>query len=448
MLGVVLSYEPAVRSEANPPVHDCDRLAASPYDDRAVVPAVSDRNIDVEKAIQACKAALNEFPNTPRFQAQLGRALYKANHDEEAADWFRKVAEQRYGYGMYALGAMYAEGHGVPQDDAQAVAWFRKAAEQGNAPAQAWLGVMYREGRGVPQDDAQAVAWFRKAAEQGNAPAQAHLGWMYMAGRGVPQDDAQAVAWFRKAAEQGDAWAQNTLGGMYRAGRGVPQDHAEAKKWYQKAAEQGLAEAKTALAQMASSSQGPASVGDTRSQSELTSQSALTESEAKAVLEPFVTETITSRIDTRDTTLWTNGIVSDLTTRGCWVPHTYDPWGDEYGYVAFSYIHLRERGIADQCKSFLAGAVLLPAQGNRASYAVQITIIAYRAELAKITSILTRNGTAEVEFTVAFKPTEYYKQLTERSPDAVKKGILSSSPTEGTRRATLIKYDQGWRVRD
>ena len=40
-------------------------------------------------------------------------------------------------------------------------------AARGNADAQFDLGVMYAQGHGVAQDDVQAVAWLRKAADQG-----------------------------------------------------------------------------------------------------------------------------------------------------------------------------------------------------------------------------------------------------------------------------------------
>ena len=43
----------------------------------------------------------------------------------------------------------------------------RARAELGVAGAQFNLGVMYAEGRGVPQDDAEAARWYRLAAEQG-----------------------------------------------------------------------------------------------------------------------------------------------------------------------------------------------------------------------------------------------------------------------------------------
>ena len=45
----------------------------------------------------------------------------------------------------------------------------RARAELGDAPAQNDLGVMYADGRGVPQDDAEAVRWYRLAAAQRNA---------------------------------------------------------------------------------------------------------------------------------------------------------------------------------------------------------------------------------------------------------------------------------------
>ena len=54
-----------------------------------------------------------------------------------------------------------------------------RSAEQGDAVAQAALGVSYANGDGVPQDDAEAVRWYRLAAEQGIAAAQYNLGSMY-----------------------------------------------------------------------------------------------------------------------------------------------------------------------------------------------------------------------------------------------------------------------------
>ncbi|MBI4626967.1 MAG: sel1 repeat family protein [Verrucomicrobia bacterium] len=62
---------------------------------------------------------------------------------------------------------MYANGDGVPKDNAGAVKWFRKAAEQGNITAQGNLGSMYGNGTGVAKDAVEGLAWSNIAASSG-----------------------------------------------------------------------------------------------------------------------------------------------------------------------------------------------------------------------------------------------------------------------------------------
>jgi len=159
---------------------------------------------------------------------------------------FRPLADQGDALAQFNLGLMYANGQGVPQNDAEAFGWFRSAADQGLADAQYNLGLMYLNGKSPlnmfvsdPKSAdvvkkihyASAVEWFRKAADQGHALAQYNLGSMYLSGQGVPQDYAEAVKWYRKAADQGFAPAQYNLGLMYDNGQGVPQDYVQAHKW-------------------------------------------------------------------------------------------------------------------------------------------------------------------------------------------------------------------------
>jgi TPR repeat protein len=115
----------------------------------------------------------------------------------------RVLAEQGDADAQFNLGLMYANGDGVPQNDAESAKWFRLAAEQGDAPAQSTLGVMYANGEGVPQNHAEAVKWHRLAAEQGHASAQFYLGVMYHNGEGVPQNHVMAYVWESLAAAQG-----------------------------------------------------------------------------------------------------------------------------------------------------------------------------------------------------------------------------------------------------
>lgn len=101
---------------------------------------------------------------------------------------------------QFALGVMYANGHGVLQNDAVAVIWYQLAAEQDYARAQFSLGVMYSEGKGVAKNYAIALGWYRLAAAQDHARAMNNLGVMYEYGQGTPRDLGKAYAWYDMAA--------------------------------------------------------------------------------------------------------------------------------------------------------------------------------------------------------------------------------------------------------
>jgi hypothetical protein len=74
------------------------------------------------------------------------------------------------------------------------------AADQGIVSAQANIGAMYANGEGVPKDDTEAAKWFRKAADQGHAKAQYNLGVMYYRGEGVLKNCIEAYIWLNLAA--------------------------------------------------------------------------------------------------------------------------------------------------------------------------------------------------------------------------------------------------------
>ena len=169
----------------------------------------------------------------------------------EAANWFRKSADQGFANAEYILGLCYECGDGIDKNMTEAVKWYRKAAEQGIAEAQRKLGDGYYEGgNGLERNYSAAVRWYRKAAEQGisDAAMQVNLGdCFYYGGNGIEKDCAEAVKWYLKAANQGNARAQCKLGECYGLGKGVSENKAEAAKWYLKAANQGVVQAQNSL---------------------------------------------------------------------------------------------------------------------------------------------------------------------------------------------------------
>jgi TPR repeat protein len=110
---------------------------------------------------------------------------------------------------QFNRGLQFAAGAGEAQDYGQAADWYRKAAEQDHALAQCNLGVMYAQGQGVARDAAQSAVWFGRAAAQGDAGAQYHMGRnrerASLDGLAVeaPEARIEAYKWFQLSAAQG-----------------------------------------------------------------------------------------------------------------------------------------------------------------------------------------------------------------------------------------------------
>ena len=100
-------------------------------------------------------------------------------NDAAAATWYRGEAERRQADANLALRpkrsvdlswaarTMEYKGLGVSQSDAEVVKWHRYAADHGDVDAQLNLGAMYAEGNGVPQNYVQAHMWLNLAGAGG-----------------------------------------------------------------------------------------------------------------------------------------------------------------------------------------------------------------------------------------------------------------------------------------
>jgi hypothetical protein len=207
----------------------CDRYAASEFDIQSPVYGLPFNRVDPKAAIPACREALASYPNSPRFNYQLGRA-YAANREySKAMEYFSKAAEANFALAELNIGSLYFGGLGVPKDYAAALKWTKMAADQGLAPAAGNLGEMFLNGEGVPQDDALAAQWLNLAASQGYAPAQSRLATLYATGKGVKQNFAQALALNAQAASQGYQPAMADLGSLSAMWQDEHQSYAAAE---------------------------------------------------------------------------------------------------------------------------------------------------------------------------------------------------------------------------
>ncbi|MDP2258696.1 MAG: tetratricopeptide repeat protein [Caulobacter sp.] len=125
-------------------------------------------------SLAAAVMAMALFAVTPASAQTLvqGYAAYGKGDYATALANLQPLAKKGAKAAQYYLGLMYEKGRGVTRDDAEAAQWFRRAADQGHADAQYSLALMYIEGRGVAHDEYEALDWLTLAAQQGHKPAQ------------------------------------------------------------------------------------------------------------------------------------------------------------------------------------------------------------------------------------------------------------------------------------
>jgi len=268
------------------PMIEADILASIPNDKFSQSDAIEDEQLDRRASLAACRSALNEFPEEPRFHAQLGRllevlekpasailtyeralelepdypvALHKLAslrffgpeelRDLEASrSLFRRAAELDFDASMPVIGSMSRDASGGDRDYAAAVHWFQIAASKGNPYSQNALAQCFENYWGIEQDIRKALLWYRSSAELDHAPAMWNLGRVFEQGIGVTVNERTAFDWYGKAAERGNLDAIVSLGGFYLEGRGIDKDSNVALELFNDASEKGNAEAMRQLA--------------------------------------------------------------------------------------------------------------------------------------------------------------------------------------------------------
>jgi len=145
---------------------------------------------------------------------EKGLAAFSIGDYETALAECQPLADEGNVEAMFCVGRMYANGFGVPMDDAMAMKWYGLAAGEGHGQAQYNLGIMHANGWGVAMNDAAAAGFYRLAAGNGIVEAQAALGYCYKHGAGVEKDLVKAHIWFDIAAHHDDLSAASERDGV------------------------------------------------------------------------------------------------------------------------------------------------------------------------------------------------------------------------------------------
>jgi len=130
----------------------------------------------------------------------------------KAAAGYLKCSEMGHMRCTSALGQMYDQGRGVPQDRIRAVWYLTRAANGGNRGAEYELGVYWEEGEVLPQDLKKALEWYMKSAQLNYPQGQRRIGIAYeFADLTLPRSRPKAIEWLSKSAAQGDGMSAEVL---------------------------------------------------------------------------------------------------------------------------------------------------------------------------------------------------------------------------------------------
>ena len=192
------------------PAAVCDQLAAHPFDPGRFGRGTALAQIDADRAVGACAAAVEADPGNSRLIFQLARALEAAGQTDEAQARYTRAADTGYVPAMSSLAILMLYRENAALTDAPiALTWLRRAADAGFVPALVTLGDLHVEGRAVDRNAETGVGFYRRAAETGNPQGQLALAGAYVDGTGVAQSDAEAERLYRLAVAQDFADALN-----------------------------------------------------------------------------------------------------------------------------------------------------------------------------------------------------------------------------------------------
>lgn len=223
------------------------------------------------------KAKAGDAPSQVLVAEILARGLGMPRNEKEAAEWYRRAAEQGVPEAQFQYALLLVDGRVVKKDKSEAFALMEAAAEGGNALAQFNFAQMlvdrdpgakgmvraveyyeraakaglpdaeyamaqvYADGiGGRKKDEAEARRWLGRAALQNFDTAQLDLGTWLVQGRGGAKDEKRGFRILKQAAEGGNIAAQNRVAKLYLNGIGTDPDTSFAAAWYILAKRAGL----------------------------------------------------------------------------------------------------------------------------------------------------------------------------------------------------------------
>jgi TPR repeat protein len=213
--------------------------------------------IQPERALAACRAAVAENPDVGRYHYQLGRALTALRRFDEAQASYETARDLGHARAYYALGSavLNAErqsgGRFESAAPEEALRLFALGVEAGDPYAFHSLGRQFMRHGGREEVELEGYDLLMRALEVGHTFAMNELGFFYLDEDGQYYDPARGLRYLRESAARGDIYGFNNMGLVHLRGLGgEPVDAALAYDFFRRAAEGGHPTAPANLARI------------------------------------------------------------------------------------------------------------------------------------------------------------------------------------------------------
>ncbi|MCP5327077.1 MAG: hypothetical protein R3E75_05870 [Steroidobacteraceae bacterium] len=124
----IAKFDPSKYSQT---VTECDRLASHPEDPNRVAPGRERSEIDLPKAIEACRAAVQADPKNPRLNYLFGRTLGYSGRGAEGIANRQAAVEADYPQALFVIGYITVFGlNQQPKDVCKGAELIRRSAYQ------------------------------------------------------------------------------------------------------------------------------------------------------------------------------------------------------------------------------------------------------------------------------------------------------------------------------
>jgi TPR repeat protein len=165
----VVLFDPAKYSQT---VTECDRLASHPEDPYAVAPGLEKPQIDLPRAIEACRTAVRTDPRNPRLNYLLGRVLGYSGRGAEGIANRQAAVDADYPQALFVIGYITLFGmNQQPQDTCRGGELIRRSALQNRLAGQLGfpryvLDGKFKECPNLRQDPVEMLSFIKAARAQ------------------------------------------------------------------------------------------------------------------------------------------------------------------------------------------------------------------------------------------------------------------------------------------